>query len=123
MTVKNLSYIKINRVNHIYLIISKINGYIEESNKNKYLTLVTTEESVDTLKKHEELWNKNGDLIKSITSSSDNYDKKYSKIKFNSDDDLLLNKTPKLCNMVVVVRSVFHEGNKYYLHFFKWISI
>ena len=119
MTVKNLNYIKINRVNHIYLIISKINGYIEESNKNKYLTLVTTEESVDTLKKHEELWNKNGDLIKSITSSSDNYDKKYSKIKFNSDDDLLLNKTPKLCNMVVVVRSVFHESNKYYLHFFK----
>ena len=34
---KNLSYIKINSVNPLYLIINKINGYIEESNGNKYL--------------------------------------------------------------------------------------
>ena len=29
------------------------------------------------------------------------------KIKFNSDDDLLLNKTLKLRNMTVIVRSTF----------------
>ena len=36
------------------------------------------------------------------------------KIKFNFDDDLPLNKTLKLFNMIIVVRSVFHEGSKYY---------
>ena len=34
------------------------------------------------------------------------------KIKFNLDVDLPPNKTPKLHNMVIVVRSVFHEGKK-----------
>ena len=36
------------------------------------------------------------------------------KIKFNFDDDLPLNKTLKLFNMIIFVRSVFHEGSKYY---------
>ena len=42
-----------------------------------------------------------------MANNSDDYDKKYMKIKFNSDDDLPLKKTLKLCNMVIVVRSVF----------------
>ena len=40
------------------------------------------------------------------------------KIKFNSDDDLPLNKTLELCDMTIVVRSVVHEGSKYYPRFF-----
>ena len=41
------------------------------------------------------------------------------KIKFNSDDDdLPLNKMSELCNMIIVVTSVFHEGNKYYQQVF-----
>ena len=40
------------------------------------------------------------------------------KIKFNLDDDLSLKKTLKFYNMVVIVRSVFHEGNKYYRQVF-----
>ena len=67
---------------------NKINGYIEESNGNKYLTLVPTHESKDTLKKDEELWNKIRDLIRSLTNNSDNYEKKHIKIKFNSDDNV-----------------------------------
>ena len=50
MTVKDLSYATINSINHLYLIINKINGYIEERNGNKYLTLVSTDESKNTLK-------------------------------------------------------------------------
>ena len=34
--VKNLSYIKINSVNPLHLIIDKINGYIEEYNRNNF---------------------------------------------------------------------------------------
>ena len=36
------------------------------------------------------------------------------KIQFNSDDSLPLNKTLKLCNMKIIVRSVFKEDGKYY---------
>ena len=36
------------------------------------------------------------------------------KIKFNSDNDLPLNKTLKIYNVGLVDGSVFHEGNKYY---------
>ena len=52
------------------------------------MTQVPTDERKNTLKKFEELWNKIRDLIRSVTNNSDNYDKKYIKIKFNSDDDL-----------------------------------
>ena len=36
------------------------------------------------------------------------------KIKFNSDDELPLNKMIKVPVMIIVVRAVFHENNKYH---------
>ena len=36
------------------------------------------------------------------------------KIKFNSDDDLPLNKILRLHNLTTIVRSVFGEDGKYY---------
>ena len=36
-------------------------------------------------------------------------------IKFNSDDELPLNKTKEIPSMIIVFRAVFHENNKYYL--------
>ena len=36
------------------------------------------------------------------------------KIKFNSNDNLPLNKIPKLHMLTVTVRSVFHKNGKYY---------
>ena len=74
--VKYLSYATINSVNPIYLIIDKINEHIQGSNGNKHLALVPTDESKDTLKDYEELWNKIIDLIRSITNNSDKYDEK-----------------------------------------------
>ena len=44
MTIKDSKYVKINSVNPLYLIFSKVNGYFEEINGNKYLTLVPTDE-------------------------------------------------------------------------------
>ena len=34
----------------LYVVINKINGYIKENNENNYLTLLTTDESKETLK-------------------------------------------------------------------------
>ena len=73
--------------------VNKVYRYFEEINKNKYLALVPTNESKEIIKKYEELWSKIRDLIRSITKNSDYYDEKYMKIKFNSDDELPLNKT------------------------------
>ena len=36
------------------------------------------------------------------------------KIIFNLDDDLLLNKMLELHSVIIVIRSVFNEGNKYH---------
>ena len=44
-TTKDFKYVKVNNVNLLNLFFNKVNGYFEEINKNKYLTLVPTNES------------------------------------------------------------------------------
>ena len=92
----------------------KINRYFEETNGNKYLALVSNNERKQKIKKSEELWIKIGDLITSVTKKSDNYDEKYIKIKFDSDDKLPLNKNDEIAVMIIAVRVIFYEYNKYY---------
>ena len=76
-----------------------VNGFFEENNGNKYLSVVPTNESKGKIKKYEELWIKFRDLIRSITKSSDDYDEKYMKTKFNSDDELPLSKMIEIDNI------------------------
>ena len=71
VTIKDLSYVKIYSANLLYLIINKINGYIDEINGNKYLTIVPTNESKEIPKKYEKLWTKKRDHIRIITNNSD----------------------------------------------------
>ena len=73
-------------MNHLYLIFGDVDGYFEEINENKYLTLVSTNESKEKIKKYKKLWIKIRDLIRSITKSLNDCDQKYMKIKFDSDD-------------------------------------
>ena len=47
---------------------------------------VLTNESKEKNKKYDEMWSKIRDLRRSINKSSDDYDEKYMRIKFNSDD-------------------------------------
>ena len=55
------------------------------------MTLVPTNESQELIKNYEKLWSKIRDLITSITKNSNDYNKKYMKVKFNSDDKFPLN--------------------------------
>ena len=55
MTIKDTKYLKINSVNPLYLVASKMNGWFEEINENKYLALVPTNESKEIIKKYEAL--------------------------------------------------------------------
>ena len=109
--IKDLKYIKINSVNLLYFIFSKVNGYFEEIDKSKYLMLVLINESKEKIKKCEELWSKIRELVR--IKKSDDYDEKYMKIKFNSDDKLPPNKRIEIPSMIIVVRADFHENNKY----------
>ena len=45
----------VNGVIPLYLIMKEINGYIGKSNRNKFLMLVSTDESTDTVNMNEEL--------------------------------------------------------------------
>ena len=71
-----------NSVKILFFVINKITAFIEESNGNKYLPLVPNDEIKDALKKFEELWSKSRDLIRSISNSSDDYEKEH--IEVNS---------------------------------------
>ena len=70
------------------------------------------------LKTYKELCDKIRDLVRTISNNSDDYDQKYMKIKFNSDDDLSSQKILELCEIMIVLRSVFHEDNWYYSYIF-----
>ena len=49
-----------------------------------------------------------------MTKNLDDYDENYMKIKFSLDEELSLNKMIEIPSMIIVVRAVFHENNKYY---------
>ena len=103
-------YVKSYGVNPLYLVFR--NGYFEEIDKSKYLTLVPTNKSKE--KKYEELWSKIRDLIRSIAKSFVDHDEKYIRIKFNLDDELPLNKTIEVSTLTIVVRATFLGNNNYY---------
>ena len=57
ITMKSISdYESIHSVNRLYLIISKADGYIEESNENKYLVFASADKSEEVLTKYTEMW-------------------------------------------------------------------
>ena len=85
---KDFDYLKINSVNPFYFIIGKVDEYIEEKNKNEYLTFVSTDKNKEVLTKYTELWDKIKNLIKKIIDKTGDYDEKYKKIKLNSDHNL-----------------------------------
>ena len=91
-----------------------MNRYIGKSNEKKYLMLVRSVEYKETLQMYDELWNKTGALIRSITNKSDIHNEKFVKIKLNSDDYSPLDKMLELYSLTIIAKSVIHKGNTYY---------
>ena len=57
IAIKNMAdYKNIHSVDHLYFIIGKVDGFIEEGNGNNYLVFASTNKNKDVLKKHTELW-------------------------------------------------------------------
>ena len=129
ITIKKIGdYENIYSVNPLYLTIAHASGYIEEKGVNKYLVfnsvelhsteLHSTDENKELLKKYNDVFNGIRNKIKKISGDECDYEKDYMKIKFNSDDDLPLNKQLKFYNMIITIRSVFEEDGKLYQQVF-----
>ena len=108
----------IHSVNPLYLHIDHANGYIEEKNGDKYLAFDSVDENKELIKKCNDVWNGIKNKIEEVSDSECDYEKDYMKIKFNSDDNLPLNKPLKFHNMTITIRSVFEEDGKLYPQLF-----
>ena len=69
-------------------------------------------------KKYNDVWKGIKNKIKEVDDSEFDYEKDYMKIKFNSDDNLALNKPLKFHLMAITIRSVFEENGKIYPQLF-----
>ena len=96
ITIKNIDYLNIHSVNPLYLIFDKVDGYIEGSNGYKYLIFASIDEVNIQIYKYTKLWNKIKNLIEKISDKTGKYGKEFIKVKFDSDDNLSLNKLLKL---------------------------
>ena len=119
MTIKKIDdYESVYSVNLLYLRIIHARGYVEETSGNKYLIFDSVSENKEVLKKYLEIWDGIKNKIKAINGDECDYGKDYMKIKFNSDDDLPLNKLLKFHNITIIIRSVFSEYGKFYPQLF-----
>ena len=101
------------------MLIKKLDGFIDEKEGNKYLNITLTDSNNDVLIKYAEVWSGINDQIKKVNSDSvGEYDKDYMKIKFDSDDNLPLNKVLKFHVLTIIMRNVFEKDGKYYPQIF-----
>ena len=75
---------------------------------------MTLLENKELLNKYNDTWDEIREKIKEVSSGERDYEKDYMKIKFNSDDDLSLNKSVKFHLMTITILSVFEEDGKLY---------
>ena len=108
----------VNSVNPLYLRIDNASGYIEEEWTHKYLIFDSTDENKELLKRYNDVFNGLIDEIKKIDDDWLEYTKDYTKIKFNSDDNLPLNKPLKFYQMTLTITCVVSEDNKLYQQVF-----
>ena len=111
---KNGDCYDVNSVNPLYLRINNASGYIEEKGSNKYLIFDPTDENKELLKRYDDDFHEFIDKIKKMNDDWLEYTKDYTKIKFNSDDNLPLSKTLTFHTITVTIRCVFSEDTKLY---------
>ena len=92
----------IQSVNPLHLLINSATGYFKEKNGEKYIILDSTEvffgiiSEIETINGGKELF----------------YEKNYTKIRVNADDNVPLNKKLKLPTLTIIIRCVFQERKK-----------
>ena len=113
---KSLDNENIDSANSLYIILNNVDGYIEcnsteESNENKYLIFVSTSKNKEVLKKYTALWKKIKNTTETISGDKPiKCGRNFIKIRFESDDDLPLDKILNIPMCIIAVGSVFKRG-------------
>ena len=109
ITIKKVDdYENIHSVNPLYLIIHSATGHFKEKKDDKYLSLDSTD-------KYKEVWSGTRSEIKTTNGRKELfYEKKRAKIGIDNDNDLPLNKSLKFPTLVIIIRCVFQEDEKFY---------
>ena len=93
---------------------NRIKGHFEELDGDKYL--IISSENGDIMQKYQEVFDGIKEIIKKINDYGQpiKYDDNYMKIKFNTDDNIPLNKIIYFPTITIIIRSVTKKDDKYY---------
>ena len=108
----------VNSVNPLYLIINRIKGHFEEIDGDKYI--IINSENGDIMQKYREFFNGIKEIIKKLNDYNQpiKYDDNYMKIKFNTDDNIPVNKIIYFPTITIIIESVTKKDDKYYPQLF-----
>ena len=97
---------------------NKIKGHFKEVDGYKFLIIGS--ENGDIMQKYQEVFGGIKEIIKKINDYSYpiKYDDNYMKIKFNTDDNIPLNKIIYFPTIAITIRSVTKRDDKYYPQLF-----
>ena len=98
--------------------INRIKSHFEEVDGGKYL--IISSENGDIMQKYQEVFDGIKVIIKKINDYDQTikYDDNYMKIKFNTDDNIPLNKIIYFPTITIIIRSVTKKDDKYYPQLF-----
>ena len=95
-------------MNPLCLIIHSATGHFKEKYGEKYLIIYSTE-------KYEKVFSGTKSEIETLNSGKKLfYEKKYTKIGVNTDDNLPLNKQLKFPTLTIIIRCILQKGEKLY---------
>ena len=99
--------------NPFYLVIDDLNGYLEENDDNKYLTIIFTSKSQKIM--YTRIWEEIKKVINIVADNKlSDYSKDYNVIRFDSDDVLPLNSMINIRSLTIIIRSVLNKDNNFY---------
>ena len=98
--------------------INRIKGHLEEVDGDKYL--IISSENGDIMQKYQDVFDGIKEIIKKIYDYSQpiKYDDNYMKIKFNTDDNISLNRIICFRTITIMLRSVTQKDDKYHPQIF-----
>ena len=116
---KSLDHVNNDSESPLYLIFNNVDGYIiKESNRDKYLIFVSTNQNKKVLEKYTKRWNEIKIQIETINGGKlIKYKEHFMKIRFDSDNDLPLGKILNIPSLIIIARSVFKETTSIIIKF------
>ena len=98
--------------------INKIEGNFEKVDEDKYL--IISSKNGDIMQKYQEVFDGVKEIIKKINDYSYpiKYDDNYMKTKFNTNDNIILNRIIYFPTITIKIRSVTQKDGKYYPQLF-----